>query len=518
MSVVNRWIKVAAECISSRGSIDFLDALTKRLKKELGINSVYSLRISEDGRSLEYNKNGQNLTWSVSDFSHPFAHVIQSGTTMLLQSREIFYWLSDSTFKDLVTPISDSDSLAIVPMYTADNYLKVLLIFQGSHESIAAIENDKNFFYSLMICSNQLQLLHDIENRKQKSNQLFQSLTDAEASYKKHHIAEELASILIGSSNEMKKLREQIVNAASSHLSVMVQGETGTGKELVSRAVHDLSSRSKNPFVAINCAAIPESLLESELFGYAKGAFSGAEKDKKGLLGEANGGTLFLDEIGDMPMELQSKLLRVLETKAYRPVGGKMEILSDFRLVAATHVNLKEKIANNTFRKDLYYRIFQYPILLPALVNRKSDIEQLCKYFIKQYNLEQKKTIRGLHYLALDQLIEYSFPGNVRELKHLIEFGCSQTNNDDEIGQMQIVSRLDSGLTHASTLENNTTRQTQNRYVNDLKVAMKNYEISIIAARLKEFKGDRLKTAESLGIPKRTLADKCLKLEIVVNE
>jgi sigma-54-specific transcriptional regulator len=165
----------------------------------------------------------------------------------------------------------------------------------------------------------------------------------------------------------MQQVRKQVVTAAQSDLTVCIQGETGTGKELAAQAVHALSSRSSKPFIAINCAAIPENLLESELFGYERGAFSGAEHSKRGLLAEANGGTLFLDEIGDMPLQLQAKLLRVLETRKFRPVGGKKEVSSDFRLVAATHVRLREHVENRAFRSDLYYRLNQFPLPLPPL-------------------------------------------------------------------------------------------------------------------------------------------------------
>lgn len=183
-----------------------------------------------------------------------------------------------------------------------------------------------------------------MEREEQRRLELKQSLTDIERDSAQRSLANALSRTLIGESAAMQKLREQIVSAANSQLSVMVQGETGTGKELVAAAVHELSSRKSAPFVAINCAAIPEHLLESELFGYCKGAFSGADSDKQGLIAQANGGTLFLDEIGDMPLTLQAKLLRVLESRTFRPLGGKQELSSDFRLVSATHVNLLDQV------------------------------------------------------------------------------------------------------------------------------------------------------------------------------
>lgn len=515
---MSQWFRAAAELVLARNSTNLLTIFTKKVREELGLDRVYLLQVSEDGRFLEYTRDEQKFAWPVADFNHPFSHVIQSNTTMVLRNSEIFYWLTDNAFNQLVSPISEADKIVILPMKAVGKTLQSILMLQGNTTSLEQIADDDDFSRVLAICSNHLQLLYEIENRKKKSNQLFQSLTEVETNYHKYHQAGELSSVLIGSSDVMKKLREQVVSAASSHLSVMVQGETGTGKELVSKAVHDLSTRNEKAFVAINCAAIPEHLLESELFGYVKGAFSGADKDKKGLLGEADGGTLFLDEIGDMPIGLQAKLLRVLETKAYRPVGGKKELSSDFRLVVATHVNLKEKVTSNDFRKDLYYRIYQYPITLPSLASRKSDIEQLSQYFIGQYNQEQQANVRGLHYLTLDRLLAYPFPGNVRELKHLIEYGCAQAGNGAQIEDHHIVSRLDTDVVETESAPIQAAKLPQVEYVKDLKTAIKNYEAKIIASRLKEFSGDRLKAAESLGIPKRTLADKCLKLEIAVNE
>lgn len=163
--------------------------------------------------------------------------------------------------------------------------------------------------------------------------------------------------------------------------------------------------------------------------GIAKAHFLGADSDKQGLIAQANGGTLFLDEIGDMPLTLQAKLLRVLESRTFRPLGGKQELSSDFRLVSATHVNLLDQVRKKAFRQDLYYRLFQYPITLPRLAARLEDIELLGEHFVRVFNLQHNTRIRGLNYRAIDCLKQYDFPGNVRELKHLIEFGCAQTTD-----------------------------------------------------------------------------------------
>lgn len=508
---MNRWLKASTEFVLTRNSTDLLTKFIQLVREELNLEKVYLLNVMEDGRFFYCYKNDQKITWLVSDFNHPFSHVIHSSSSMVLKNNEILYWLSDKGFNTLVEPLDQLDNVAIVPLIVEGGPLQAILFLQGKEDTIKFV-NDESFLQFISICANHFDLLNDVETRKRNSHQLIQTIDDAKQDKKKDNITAELSNILIGHSNEMNKLREQVVKAASTNLSVMVQGETGTGKELVSRAVHDLSECRNAEFVAINCAAIPENLLESELFGYVKGAFSGADGNKKGLLADADGGTLFLDEIGDMPLGLQAKLLRVLESQKYRPIGAKKELSSNFRLVVATHVNLKEKVLKNEFRKDLYYRIYQYPILLPPLSNRKSDIKKLSEHFINEYNGNHNSTVRGLDYKALDRLLEYSFPGNVRELKHLIQYGCAQTPGDKQIETSSLLPRLsnidDENIISSVSLSRNDF------YVDDLKSAIRDFEVNIISSRLKEFEGDRAKTAESLRIPKRTLADKCLKLEI----
>jgi sigma-54-specific transcriptional regulator len=513
---MSRWFKAATELVLIRNSAELLVKLIEVTRKELALDSVYVLKASQDGRFFECCQNEKKLTWSVFDFNHPFSHVIRSDSSMTLQHSELLYWQENSEFNQLIGTIDILEKVTIIPMFAENKQLQTILVLHSGIDQMGSIETHQEFINTLSVCANHFQLLHEIEMKKCSSKQLFQSLVEVEEGNKKNHMANGLANTLIGNSDVMKKLRQQVVSAAASHLSVMIQGDTGTGKELVSRAVHDLSTHSKAEFVAINCAAIPEHLLESELFGYIKGAFSGADKDKKGLLADANGGTLFLDEIGDMPIALQAKLLRVLESQKYRPLGAEKELSSNFRLVVATHVNLKEHVSNGKFRKDLYYRIYQYPIILPKLSDRIEDVELLSRYFINNYNTEHKYTVRGLHHKALDYLMSYQFPGNVRELKHLIEYGCTQTEDGEQVIFSHIIDRLDKNLGSQgiAVLEIGIG----SKIISDLKGAVKEYETNIITSRLREFDGDRAKTAESLGIPKRTLADKCLKLEIVIND
>jgi two-component system response regulator PilR (NtrC family) len=226
---------------------------------------------------------------------------------------------------------------------------------------------------------------------------------------------------LVGASPAMLHVYELIKRAAQTSTSILITGESGTGKELVARAVHANSSRSDHNFVAINCGGMPEQLVESELFGYKKGAFTGAVSDKQGLMSVANGGTLFLDELAELTLPMQVKLLRVVQERTFRPVGGNAEQEVDVRFIAATNKNLETEIMNARFREDLYYRLNVINIRLPPLRERVQDIPLLAHYFLEKYSAQQKKDVRKLSTYALDILSKYHFPGNVRELENIIE-------------------------------------------------------------------------------------------------
>ncbi|MDR1873368.1 MAG: sigma 54-interacting transcriptional regulator [Deltaproteobacteria bacterium] len=226
---------------------------------------------------------------------------------------------------------------------------------------------------------------------------------------------------LVGSSPAMLQVYDLIVKAAMTNTSIIITGESGTGKELVARAVHDNSARADKSFVAINCGGIPEQLVDSELFGYKKGSFTGAMTDKQGLVTLADGGTLFLDELAELPLPMQVKLLRLAQEKTYRPVGGNAELTADIRFIAATNKNLETEIMAGRFREDLYYRLNVINIQLPPLRERPNDIPLLAHYFLEKYSGQQNKDVRKLSTYALDILQRYHFPGNVRELENIIE-------------------------------------------------------------------------------------------------
>jgi two-component system, NtrC family, response regulator AtoC len=226
---------------------------------------------------------------------------------------------------------------------------------------------------------------------------------------------------IIGESQPIQDLYAIIERVADRPTTVLVTGESGTGKELVARALHENSSRRERPFIKVNCAAIPKDLMESELFGYERGAFTGAVASKPGRFELASGGTLFLDEIGEIPNEMQVKLLRVLQESEFERVGGIKTIRVDVRLVAATNRDLKREIAGGTFREDLFYRLNVVSIALPALRERRSDIPPLVSYFIAKFNARLRKTVEGVEPDALDRLCGYGWPGNIRELENVIE-------------------------------------------------------------------------------------------------
>ena len=226
---------------------------------------------------------------------------------------------------------------------------------------------------------------------------------------------------MIGKSMPMEKLKTTIRTVAPTSSTILIYGESGTGKELVARAIHTCSSRSGEPFVSINCGAFPETLLESELFGYVKGAFTGASQNKRGLFEVASGGTIFLDEISEMSVSMQVKLLRVLQERLVRPVGGSQEVAIDVRVIAATNKDLGAMVAANTFREDLYYRVSVIPIQVPALRERRDDIELLASHFLKKYSNAAQKSILRIREESMTLLRSYDWPGNVRQLENTIE-------------------------------------------------------------------------------------------------
>lgn len=235
---------------------------------------------------------------------------------------------------------------------------------------------------------------------------------------------------IITRDRRMKEILSILPSVAQSKSTVLIQGESGTGKELIAKAIHNNSMRKDKPFVAVNCAAIPDTLIESELFGHVKGAFTGAHQDRIGRFELADNGTIFLDEIGDMSFPTQAKLLRVIQEEKFERVGGSKTISVDVRLIAATNKNLLKEVKDGNFREDLYYRISVFPVTLPPLRDRREDISILVTHYIEKFNKDMKKTINNVSPQAMKVLLNYYYPGNIRELRNIIEhaFVCSRGN------------------------------------------------------------------------------------------
>ena len=301
---------------------------------------------------------------------------------------------------------------------------------------------------------------------------------------------------MVGNCNSMRAVYEQIVQVADSAATVLVRGASGTGKELVARAIHFNSPRKNNAFISINCAALPENLIESELFGHEKGAFTGAAQQRKGRFELANGGTIFLDEIGDISPAVQVRLLRVLQEKTFERVGGNETISVNVRVVAATSRNLEEGMTNDTFREDLYYRLNVFPILLPPLRERKSDILLLADHFLQKYDKMYGKKMKRISTSAINMMMVYHWPGNVRELENCIERAVL-TSSDGVIHGFNLPPSLQtSDETRTSLLPENGA---------DLKQMVEAYEREILIDALKKHRGNAAAAARYLQTTQRIL-------------
>ena len=310
-------------------------------------------------------------------------------------------------------------------------------------------------------------------------------------------------SDIISKNAEMQKLFGILPQIAQSNSTVLIQGESGVGKELVARVLHQLSPRSKKKIVAINCSALPDTLLESELFGYKAGAFTDARKDKKGRFAQAEGGTLFLDEIGDISPALQAKLLRVLQEKEYEPLGGTKTLKADVRIIAATNKNLQQLAATGRFRDDLYYRLNIVKLTLPSLADRREDIPLLIEHFIRKFNAKKAKNINAISPAALAILMQHDFPGNIRELENIIEHAFVICR-DPEIKPQHLPADL---FPHAPQPNLDDDPKPIN-------VLRQQSEAEIITNTLRQHQGNRTLTAAQLGINKSTLWRKMKKYNI----
>jgi Nif-specific regulatory protein len=308
-------------------------------------------------------------------------------------------------------------------------------------------------------------------------------------------------SNIIGNSHEMRNVYDQIAQVSKSGATVLIEGETGTGKELVAHAIHYNSDRADKPFIKAHCAALPEGLIESELFGHVRGAFTGATADRKGRFELAHGGTLFLDEVGDIPPSIQIKLLRVLQEREFERVGGTQTVKVNVRLITATNKNLQELVNQGKFREDLFYRLHVFPIFIPPLRKRKADIVLLADHFLEIYSKQNNKNVRRLSSAVIDMLMSYHWPGNVRELENCIERAVLVAEGD-VIHPYHLPPTLQTAEATGSTSQGH------------LKGIVDAYERDLIQDALKSSRGNVAAAARALGTTQRILGYKIQKYRI----
>ena len=317
---------------------------------------------------------------------------------------------------------------------------------------------------------------------------------------------------IVGQSPQMMHVYKLILQVAATRTNILITGESGTGKELIAQALHEQSERSKQPFVVVNCGGIPETLLESELFGHKKGAFTGATQDQKGLFAVADRGTLFLDEIGEISPQIQVKLLRALQERAFKPLGGNEDVSADLRIIAATNKNLEEEVIASRFREDLFYRLNVIEIRLPPLRERKGDLRLLAQHFLEKYSRQMGKKITKISSYAIDLLQRYDFPGNIRELENLIERSVALSTTNIILPDSLALS-----------MHKHRWKQTVGRRFQDIEDVQNGVELDDILEEIERVYlekalecsgGNKSRAAELLGLSFRSLRHRLAKFGI----
>lgn len=381
----------------------------------------------------------------------------------------------------------------------AGRYLPVIVLtaFSSVHSAVAAMKEGAADYITKPVDIDELKIMIDkVLNyeRLQTENALLRKRLDNKFNY----------GNIIGRSRPMRELFETLALVSPSAATVLIQGESGTGKELVANIIHENSPRKSGPFIKVNCAALHENLLESELFGHEKGAFTGADKLRQGHFERASGGTLFLDEIGDMALTTQAKILRVLQEGECCRLGGDKTIKVDVRLLTATHKNLEEMAAEGSFRQDLFFRLNVVPVHLPPLRERREDIPVLAKHFLRKFAAQNRKNLRGLHPAAIKSLTEYDWPGNIRELENTMERAVILCLSE-QITPAELPAHFPAA--QAPELKGAQTGISQG-------MSLKDMERELIKATLKEAGGNKTQTAKSLGITRQTLLNKIKEYHI----
>jgi two-component system nitrogen regulation response regulator NtrX len=441
----------------------------------------------------------QSLTDVLQDEGYS-VHSVESGEACLVFLQE---HAADVVLLDIWLP--GMDGMATLEKIQAMGHPPTVIMISGHGNIETAVRATKLGAFDfiekpLSIERTLLTLKHAIEELK-LSNQNLELRRKIEAQYR-----------IIGDSIPMKALRQQIAVAAPTVGRVLIYGESGTGKELVAHALHQASPRTDRPFVEVNCAAIPEELIESELFGHFKGSFTGALEDKTGKFEQADGGTLFLDEIGDMSLRTQSKVLRVIEEQRFSPVGSNCSRTVDVRIVAATNKNLEEEILKGNFREDLFFRLNVIPFYVPPLREHAEDIPELAQFFLRDFAQAYGRRPKHLSASALEALNNHRWPGNVRELRNLIERIVIMVPGE-RIGRRH----LPSALLHPHRPDGGASRKTEGVF-STLYEARTAYERDYILRKLEENHGNVSRTAEALGLERTHLHRKMKSLGISAAE
>ncbi|MCS6818022.1 MAG: sigma-54 dependent transcriptional regulator [Blastocatellia bacterium] len=389
----------------------------------------------------------------------------------------------------MMTPLSGMDLLRAIKEISPDTEVLMMTAYGTIETAVQAMKLGACDYITKPFPIDELRLrvAHILERKRlQRENRwLREELL--------HHFGIEN---LVGQSSPFLQVLEKVRRVAPSDATVLLTGETGTGKDVIARAIHLLSRRASRPFISVNCAALPEQLLESELFGHVKGAFTGAVANRRGLIEEASGGTFFLDEIGSVPLSIQAKLLRVLENKTIRRLGENREIPVDVRIIAATNRDLHDALRRGEFREDLYYRLNVVTIHLPPLRARREDIPLLAHHFLRQFCQREQKVILGFSEAAMSALMHYAFPGNVRELRHIIEQAVALTT-----GQWITIADLPAHVRISTAPSEEREAET----------ILHQVERDLILQAIERNEGHLERTARDLGISRVTLWRKMKK-------
>jgi Nif-specific regulatory protein len=461
----------------NRGTITCLDPITG----ELEIQAAHGMT-EEEVRRGKY-RIGEGITGKVAENAEP-AVVPQIGKEPLFLNR--------TRSRD---DVKKSDiSFICVPIKMGSTIYGTLSVDRLFSEDIAFDEDVRLLSIVASMIAQGLKIQQMVQDEKKQL--LSENVTLKEKLKDRYSLYN-----IVGTSNKMTEVFQMIERIASTDVTVLIRGESGTGKELIANAIHFNSPRAAKPFLKLNCAALPEPLIESELFGHEKGAFTGATEQRMGRFERAEGGTLFLDEIGTLNLTAQSKLLRVLQEREFERIGGSRTFRADIRIISATSKDLEKSIEEGAFREDLYYRLNVFPIFMPPLRERKTDILLLADYFVEKFNQKYKKDVRRISTPAIDMLIQYHWPGNVRELENCIERAV-----------LLCIDRVIHSYHLPPTLQ--TGEQSGTIPSLSFEKAMKNFERELIIDALKNSGGNMAEAARLLKTTERVVSYSIKKLRI----